>query len=214
VGPFVEHGAVVAFDFAVGLGPVGAGAFVLDLLTEGVFEGVGAVAGAVVGHHAFDGDPAGFEVGVGSGPEAGGGFFALIGQDLGVGQPGVVIDGVVQVHVARAPVGLCAGLVAVASSASEDLVASAVGDASLFLDVDVDHLTGPGPFVATDGSAGGPVLPGQLRQPITGEHPVDGGGLDPQPVADPLWTPPAVDAQPDDAAFAFGRQTVRPVVRS
>jgi hypothetical protein len=30
VGPLVEQGAVEAFDFAVGLGPVGAGALVDD----------------------------------------------------------------------------------------------------------------------------------------------------------------------------------------
>jgi hypothetical protein len=69
--PFIEHGAVVAFDFAVGLWPVRAGAFVLDVWAQGVFERVGAVAGAVVGQHPFDGDSAGFEVGVGAQPESG-----------------------------------------------------------------------------------------------------------------------------------------------
>jgi hypothetical protein len=37
VGPFVEQGAVEAFDLAVGLGPVGTGAFVGDArVGEGV----------------------------------------------------------------------------------------------------------------------------------------------------------------------------------
>ena len=63
-------------------------------------ELAGAVAGAVVGQDPFDGDAAGGEPRVRPGPEAGGGGLGLVGQDLGVGQPGVVVYGVVQVAVA------------------------------------------------------------------------------------------------------------------
>lgn len=55
-----------AFDFAVGLGPVEAGAFVGD-----------AQAG---------------EVGVGAVPERGGGLFCLVGQDFGVSRAVVVLQ--------------------------------------------------------------------------------------------------------------------------
>jgi hypothetical protein len=64
---------------------------------EGVAPEVGLVAGAVVGQDAGDGDSGGVEVGLGAVPERHGGVFALVGQDFAVGQPGVVIDGVVQV---------------------------------------------------------------------------------------------------------------------
>ena len=57
VGPAGEQGADEAFGFAVGLGPVGAGAEVAD--TEGAagdrVDG-GAVGAAVVGEQLLDGD--------------------------------------------------------------------------------------------------------------------------------------------------------------
>jgi hypothetical protein len=67
---------------------------------EGVIEGAGAVA-AAVGEHALDGDAAGGEVAAGAAPERGGGVFALLGEDLGIGQPGVVVQGGVQESVAQ-----------------------------------------------------------------------------------------------------------------
>jgi hypothetical protein len=93
VGPLVEQGAVEAFDLAVGLRAVGAGALVDDAgCGEGVAPGVWAVAGAVVGQDALDGDPGlGKEV-LGAGPEHGGGLLLLIGQDLAVGQAGIAFS--------------------------------------------------------------------------------------------------------------------------
>src|SRR5699024_1436485 len=96
VGPFLGQGAVEAFDFAVGLRVVGPGVAMLDRFAEGVVEESGPVARSVVSHHRGHGDASLLEEGVGSLPETGGSFFALIGQDLGIGQPGVVIDGVMQ----------------------------------------------------------------------------------------------------------------------
>ena len=93
VGPFVGQGAVEAFDFAVGLGPVGAGAFVGDVRAEGGGEVAGSVAGAVVGQDAGDGDCVVGEPGVGASPERGGGVAAFVGEQFGVGQPGVVVQG-------------------------------------------------------------------------------------------------------------------------
>ena len=64
VGPFVEQGAVEAFDLAVGLRPVGPYAFVGDAgRCEGLGEQLGLVAGAVVGQDPFDGDAVGLEEG-------------------------------------------------------------------------------------------------------------------------------------------------------
>jgi hypothetical protein len=48
VGPFLQQRSVEPFDFAVGLGPVGADALVGDLAgRQGVAPGEGLVAGAV-----------------------------------------------------------------------------------------------------------------------------------------------------------------------
>jgi hypothetical protein len=100
VGPFVEQGSVESLRLAVGLGPVGPGPSVGDGRAEGVGEGVRAVAGSVVGEDLFDGDAAGGEEGVGAAPERGRGLLLLVGQALGVGQPGVVVQRGVQVEVA------------------------------------------------------------------------------------------------------------------
>lgn len=62
VGPALGEGAVEAFDLAVGLRPVGAGAFGVDAeLGAGVAPGEGPVGRAVVGEDTFDGDAAGGE---------------------------------------------------------------------------------------------------------------------------------------------------------
>src|SRR5690606_6275092 len=92
VGPLGCEGAVEAFDFAVGLGPVGPGAAVLEAV-QGCGEVLGPVAGPVVGHHGGNGDPGGGEVGACSDPEGRCGLLAFVGEDLGVGQSGVVVDG-------------------------------------------------------------------------------------------------------------------------
>src|SRR5699024_3007783 len=123
-------------DLAVGLGPVGAGAFVRDLLAQGGGEGLGPVGGPVVGQHPFDDDPARGEVVIGTVPERGGGFLGLIGEDLAVGQPGVVIEGVVHAGCAR----LGALLDPVALGAAVGSVAAAVGDAPELLDIHMDKI--------------------------------------------------------------------------
>lgn len=56
-------------------------------------ELAGAVAAAVVGEDALDDDAVGAEEGVGPPLEADGRDRPLAGVDLGVGQPGVSIDG-------------------------------------------------------------------------------------------------------------------------
>src|SRR4051794_41369497 len=94
VGPFLQQGAVQAFDLAVGLWPVGAGAFVGDAgRGHGLAPGGGFVAGAVVGQHPFDGDAAGGGERLGAGPESGGGGFSFVGGGLAVGPAGGGIGG-------------------------------------------------------------------------------------------------------------------------
>lgn len=82
---------------------------------------------------AFDGDPGLCEEGVGTLPERDGGLLLLVGEDLAVGEAGVVVDGVAEVAVAGAGADLAARLT------PEGFVAAAVGDVAQFLDVDVDE---------------------------------------------------------------------------
>ncbi len=102
VGPFVGESAVEPFDFAVGLGSVGPGALVDDgELRACSSPRLRAVARAVVGQDALDGDAGGGIPGVRAVQERGGGVFALVGEDLGVGETGVIVQGGVQVAVAQ-----------------------------------------------------------------------------------------------------------------
>src|SRR5580692_6175002 len=81
VGPFVGPGAVEALDFAVGLGPVGAGPLVGDAeLGAGCGPWQGAVAAAVVGQDALDGDAELGVPGVRAVQERGRGVLALVGE--------------------------------------------------------------------------------------------------------------------------------------
>src|SRR5689334_7774353 len=90
VGPFVEQSAVEPFNFAVplrspGWKPVMAGAGGFD----GGAEGMGLVAGAVVGLDDFDVDAMDGEPAVSSLPEADGGAGLLVGEHLAVGDAAV-----------------------------------------------------------------------------------------------------------------------------
>jgi hypothetical protein len=78
-------------------------------------------------------------------PERRRGLFAFIAEDLRICQPGVVIDGVMQVGIPAA--GMLA-VVVLADRASEFAVSSAVGNAAQFLDVDVHEIARSGVFVA------------------------------------------------------------------
>jgi hypothetical protein len=105
VGPLGQQGPVEPLDLAVGGWPVGPGPLVGHPLGgQQLPPGVAAVAGAVVGQDPLDGDPAFGEPGTRPGPEPAGGPGLLIRVDLGVGQPGVVVDRGVQLAVAVARV--------------------------------------------------------------------------------------------------------------
>jgi hypothetical protein len=99
VGPFGVDGAVEALDLAVGLGPVGPGPAMFDVVAERFGEGLGPVAGAVVGHDCGDADAGCGEEGVGPEPERRGGLLAFIAELFGVGEATVVVERVVQVDV-------------------------------------------------------------------------------------------------------------------
>src|SRR5436190_9734666 len=147
---------------------------------------MGSVAAAGVGQHALHGDAVGGEPVLGPGPERGGGLSGLVLVDLAVGQPGVVVDGGVDVGVAvqrlAATVGPAGGPVGVAVvlalAAAELAPATAGRDHTELLDVDVDQPARIGVLV-TDRGPGGSVQPGQTLQTASGQYPVHGGGRDP-----------------------------------
>ena len=104
-----------------------------------------AIAGAVVGEHMGDGDA---ETGViidGSLQESGGRRGFLIGQDLGEGDAGVVVDG--DVHIL--PAGAMNATAAVAGDAATDGL-----EATDLLDIEVEQIAGGGMFVRTMAGAG------------------------------------------------------------
>ena len=94
IGPFAEGGLDEALGLAVGARGVGAGEAVADAeAAASTTEVAGAVTGTIVGEQASDADAKRAIVGVGEEKELGSGKAALIGQDLGEGDAGMVVDG-------------------------------------------------------------------------------------------------------------------------
>src|SRR3712207_4405883 len=95
VGPLGLQGAVEPLGLTVGPGPAGLDepAGDAELGADGDPGLADAVALGVVGQHPAHRDAAGGEPGRRPGQEAGAGGRALVAQHLGVGQPGVIVDG-------------------------------------------------------------------------------------------------------------------------
>ena len=140
-------------------------------LAAGVAEGLGAIAGAVVGHHARDGDAEAGVVGDGGLEEGDGALLLLVGQDLAEGDA----RGVVDADVDELPADAAA--LALAGAIAGDAMADALEAAEL-LDVDVDQLAGMLALVAAHRLGGSRSLirlrPSRLRMRLTvaGETPV------------------------------------------
>src|SRR4051794_8323301 len=177
VGPLGTQGAAEAFDLAVGPGAVRA-----DELLPGTDRccGGGEVPGdpvvlGVVGDDPLDGDAVAGVEGRGAGEEAGAGGALLIVEDLGVGQPGVIVHGGVDVVIAQPPGAAWAGAAAVGAPAA------AVGDPAELLHIDVHQGPWPVVFVAVGTAPGGTddppsdrVTGGQSRGVVPGQDASDG----------------------------------------
>ena len=97
VGPLAQGSLDEAFGLAVGARSVGTGESVLDAeLEAGSAELSGAIAGAVVGEQAADGDAVLGVEGDGGVQEGDSGLALLVGQHAGEGEAGVIVDGDVQ----------------------------------------------------------------------------------------------------------------------
>src|SRR5437764_5436894 len=153
VGPAVDQGAYEALCLAVRLRPVGTSAQVTDAeRATGERVDRGAVATAVVGEHAFDGDPVSTVEGDGTAEEAGRGRGFLIGEHLRVGEAAVDVDGDVDVLPADQVETDAGGVVGAAAfvlaqTVAESLAGAAFDPAEL-LDVNVQELARPRAFVA------------------------------------------------------------------
>ena len=167
--PFLGQRAVHALDLAVLPGAAGPRADMAGALgLEQRVELSAAVARAVVGHHALDPHAHALEEAQAPAHERRAGTLALVGRQLGVGDPAEVVDGDAQAGRARAPRG--------AAAAPQGAVAAA-GHAGRFLDVDAQELARPLPLVAHGGDrAAAARLPG---------HAVD--------VGEPRHAPPGDD---------------------
>src|SRR5512135_707905 len=112
----------------------------------------GAVAGAVVGQDSFDLDAVSTVVGGRPEEEANGGCGFLVGEDFGVGEAAVVVDGDVDVLPADALMAFAGfvgvgGVVVLLSAIAPALACSSLDPAEL-LDVEVDELARSGVLVA------------------------------------------------------------------
>jgi len=144
VSPLAEGSLDEAFGLAVGFWGVGSGEAMLEAEgLDGVAHGEGAVAGAIVRIDALDLDAVFVEEGQSGVEESDGTVGALVGEDLGESQTGVIVDGDVQ----ELPTG-AADVVALAIAG--DAMAGAF-DPGQLLDVEVDELAWMSAFVAADG---------------------------------------------------------------
>ncbi len=127
VGPFAQGGLDDALGLAVCLGRIGLGPDVLEAeITASGAEDLGAVAGAIIGHHAGNRDAEVRVVGD-RGPEEGDrALLLLVRKDLREGHPGGIVDADVDELPPDAPA------LALTGSIAGDAVADVVEAAELF----------------------------------------------------------------------------------
>src|SRR6267378_569569 len=103
VGPLAQHGLDEAFGLAVGLWRVGACTLVMQPCAAArLTKPVRSIAGAVICEQVLDGDALSSEPGTGATHEGRASRAPFIGQDLGVGDAGEVVDGNVDEFPTRA----------------------------------------------------------------------------------------------------------------
>src|SRR3954469_3791876 len=136
VGPFTQGGLDEALGFAVCLGRIRLGPDVLETeIAAGAAEGLGAIAGAIVGHHTGNRDAKARVVGDRGLEEGDRALLLLVRKDLREGDPGGVVDADVDELPSDAPA------LALTGSVAGDAMADAVEAAELF-DIDVDQFAG------------------------------------------------------------------------
>src|SRR3954451_20367349 len=148
VGPFAQGGLDEALGLAVGLGRIGLGPDVLETeIATGRAEGLGAKAGAIVGHHTGNRDAKVRVVGDRRLEEGDRALLLLVREDLREGHAGGVVDADVDERPSDAPALVLTGSIA------GDAMADAVEATELF-DIDVDQFAGMLALVAANRRGG------------------------------------------------------------
>src|SRR3954451_15459599 len=148
VGPFAQGGLDKALGLAVCLGRIRLGPDVLETeIAAGGAEGLGAIAGAIVGHHTGNRDAEVRVVGDRRLEEGDRALLLLVREDLREGHPGGVVDADVDELPSDAPA------FALTGSIAGDAMADAVEAAELF-DIDVDQFAGMLTLVAANRRGG------------------------------------------------------------
>lgn len=155
VSPLRQEGLDEALRLPIGLGTIGAGDLVADLQrADDVAEGPGiCVAKRPVGHHSLHTHTLLCEKGDGGQEETRGGGTAAVGQQLGKGQAGGVIDGHMEDLVAGTP------LAVRPSGSPQDSMAAADGDPPERLRVEVNELPRMVAYIADGESRGAVEVP-------------------------------------------------------
>ncbi len=169
------------------------------VVVEGSSPAAGLVAGAVVGEDSFNGDAVRGERAVSAVPELCRGGALFVGEDLGVHEPGAVIDCGVQEPVGNAGTSLWWCL-----ASAVDTPATAIFDARQLLDLDVDELAGPVSLVATGRfSVGGSVADIEPAQTFGSQNVLDGRCGQAGLVSDAVSTPAPLLAKTNDLATSL-----------
>ena len=203
IGPLAQGSLDEAFGLAVGARSVGAGEAVLDAeLEAGGAEVAGAIAGAVVGEQAADGDAMPGIEGNGGAQEDDGRFGLLVGQHAGEGEAGVIVDGDVQ----SLPAGELRAAAATTIAANGDLLIA--GHA---LDVEMEQIAGSGMLIAHDGWGGMQVAPAvEMSAP---QDTADGGGAEMGGLGDVIGGE-QLATQSDDLSHPLRRGSARAMERA
>ena|SRR5579884_209646 len=165
VGPLAQGSLNEAFGLAIGAGSVGTGEAVLDAELEASgAEVAGAVAGAVVGEQAANGDAVLGIEGDGSTKEDDSSLALLVWKHAGKSEARVIVDGDMQ----SLPAGKLGATATATVAANRDLLIA--GHA---LDVEMEQIARSRMFVAHDGRGGVQMTPAvELSSP---ENATDGG---------------------------------------
>src|SRR3954453_2683147 len=148
VGPFAQGGLDEALGLAVRFGRIGLGPDVLETeIAAGRAEGLGAIAGTIVGHHTGNRDAKVRVVGDRGLEEGDRALLFLVREDLREGHAGGVVDADVDELPSDAPA------LALTGSIAGDAMANAVEAAELF-DIDVDQFAGMLTLVAANRHGG------------------------------------------------------------
>ena len=165
VSPLAQGGLDEAFSLTVGARSVGTGEAVVDAeLEAGGAELSGAIAGAVVGEQAADGDAVLGVEGDGGVQKGDGSLALLVGQHAGEGEAGVIVDSDVQ----SLPTGELRATAATTIATNGDLLIA--GHA---FDVEVEQIARRGMFITHDGWGGMEMTPAVEMSPL--KNTADGG---------------------------------------